>query len=363
MALTKKNYVDNQTVITADNMNAMQDAIIGLEKAATRSGCGAPTANTEGAVGVIYIDADTGEKYKCTAVADGTYTWEKVADSSQRVNLPLNEDGTPNYGTAGYYAVSDGAGGITWVSAGNSGGSSGDDSGQNPNCLLTVETITIGEPGNIPVTGITLDYSNISLTAGDTMMLAASVAPSDATNNTVLWESSNTGVATVDNGLVTAVSAGNAVITAKSAENNSIKATCSVAVASASGTVKTQLSSLGMVDGLMKKDAKTVYTVASGYHVEVPYIDGMTISTCSNAAWIANYPPFIVRDNDVVTIPDHTTGNGTAANTPGTNYITTLTGFSASAKVYVNIYATGVGNVTVQEAMNSADSYYYTYEA
>lgn len=43
-------------------------------------------------------------------------------DSGDYVALPLNADGTPNYGTAGHYAVSDGAGGVTWVAAGNSGG-------------------------------------------------------------------------------------------------------------------------------------------------------------------------------------------------------------------------------------------------
>ena len=107
-------------------------------------------------------------------------------------------------------------------------------SGGNANWLLTIETITIGEPGepgNIPVTGITLDYSTISLDVGDSMMLAASVTPSNATNNVVLWESSNTSIAKVENGYVTAVASGNCTITAKSAENNSIKATCSVAVA------------------------------------------------------------------------------------------------------------------------------------
>ena len=47
-------------------------------------------------------------------------------------------------------------------------------------CYLTVETITIGEGTGetVAVTGIALDYSTISLNEGETMMLAASVAPS-----------------------------------------------------------------------------------------------------------------------------------------------------------------------------------------
>lgn len=42
------------------------------------TGSGAPTSSTEGAVGCLYMDADTGNMYKCTAVSDGVYTWETL---------------------------------------------------------------------------------------------------------------------------------------------------------------------------------------------------------------------------------------------------------------------------------------------
>lgn len=42
-------------------------------------GKGAPTSATEGAVGDLYMDTDTGAVYKCTGVADGAYTWEPIA--------------------------------------------------------------------------------------------------------------------------------------------------------------------------------------------------------------------------------------------------------------------------------------------
>ena len=38
-------------------------------------GSGAPTAETEGAVGCLYMDTDTGNIYKCVGVANGVYTW------------------------------------------------------------------------------------------------------------------------------------------------------------------------------------------------------------------------------------------------------------------------------------------------
>ena len=45
-------------------------------------GSGAPNSAIEGAVGCLYMDTDTGDMYKCTAAADGTYTWEKFGGST-----------------------------------------------------------------------------------------------------------------------------------------------------------------------------------------------------------------------------------------------------------------------------------------
>ena len=60
------------------------------------------------------------------AAADAKATGEKIDKLSgtiaNKVSLPKNEDGTVNHGTVGYYAVSDGAGGIKWVASGNTGG-------------------------------------------------------------------------------------------------------------------------------------------------------------------------------------------------------------------------------------------------
>ena len=43
------------------------------------TGEGAPTATTKAAVGFFYMDKLDGKLYKCTAVSDGSYTWEEVA--------------------------------------------------------------------------------------------------------------------------------------------------------------------------------------------------------------------------------------------------------------------------------------------
>ncbi len=83
----------------------------------------------------------------------------------------------------------------------------------------------------IAVTGVTLDKTSLAVTTGKTGTLTATVTPSNATNKAVTWSSSNTAVATVDsNGKVTGVAQGTATITAASAENANIKATCTVTV-------------------------------------------------------------------------------------------------------------------------------------
>ncbi|WP_056928778.1 leucine-rich repeat protein [Candidatus Symbiothrix dinenymphae] len=88
-------------------------------------------------------------------------------------------------------------------------------------CVVTV---------NIPVTDVTLNKATASLSIGDTEPLTATIAPTDATNKNVTWNSSDMNVATVDNtGLVTAVAAGTADITVTT-EDGSKTATCVVTV-------------------------------------------------------------------------------------------------------------------------------------
>lgn len=78
-----------------------------------------------------------------------------------------------------------------------------------------------------PINGITLDQTVATLTEGETLTLKATVSPDDATDKTVTWTTSDASVATVADGVVTAVAAGTATITAKAGEHS---ATCVVTV-------------------------------------------------------------------------------------------------------------------------------------
>ena len=90
-------------------------------------------------------------------------------------------------------------------------------------------TITV-KSSTVSVTSVSLNQSSISLKEGNTYQLYASVYPTNATNKNVNWSSSNNSVATVNNGLVSAKSAGNAIITCKANDGSGEKATCTITV-------------------------------------------------------------------------------------------------------------------------------------
>lgn len=86
-------------------------------------------------------------------------------------------------------------------------------------------------PRTIPVSSITLDKSEASLTIGETLQLTATLLPEESTDKSVTWSSSDEKVATVTaEGLVTAVGIGKAVITATTNDGTSLSATCEITV-------------------------------------------------------------------------------------------------------------------------------------
>jgi len=86
--------------------------------------------------------------------------------------------------------------------------------GKTASCTVTVAA------ENVPVTGVSLNKSSISLNVGGIEDLTAAILPSNATNQNVTWYSSNSRVATVSDGTVTAVAAGSATITVTTIDGN-----------------------------------------------------------------------------------------------------------------------------------------------
>ncbi len=79
----------------------------------------------------------------------------------------------------------------------------------------------------IPIESVSLDRTSADILVGETFLLTASVLPEDATDKTIVWTSTNSDVASVENGLVTAISEGEATITASAGE---FTASCTVKV-------------------------------------------------------------------------------------------------------------------------------------
>ena len=63
------NYVKNLNICGTD-----------IKEIPCIKGNGAPGSDVGGAVGLLYMDVDSGEMYKCTLVKGGVSTWAPVAD-------------------------------------------------------------------------------------------------------------------------------------------------------------------------------------------------------------------------------------------------------------------------------------------
>ena len=117
---------------------------------------------------------------------------------------------------------------------------------------LTAEgcSVTYQPQNDIAVTGLALNPSAAELCPNDTVQLAATVLPENATNKTVTWQSNNTSVATVTTGgMVTAKAAGAAVITATT-QDGSFSRTCTVTVKSPKLTSSTYFIGTTAVRGV-----------------------------------------------------------------------------------------------------------------
>ena len=116
------------------------------------------------------------------------------------------------------------------------------------------------------VTGVSLDKTSLSLYTGSTGTLTATVEPDDATNQNVTWQSDNANVATVQNGTVTAVGAGETTITVQTQDGN-YTATCHVTVTQSTYSISADTTALNfgsVYTGYAQPAARTVTITNTG---------------------------------------------------------------------------------------------------
>ena len=188
------------------------------------------------------------------------------------------------------------------------------------------------------VTGVVLDQSSITLKEGSSQTLIATVSPSDATNQSLSWKSSDSQTASVDNnGMVKALKAGSATITVTTLDGG-MTATCKVTVnASIVSVTSVSLnkSSLPLIEGA----TETLTATVSPYY-----------ATNLNVSWKSS-------NSSVATVSS--TGKVTAVKA-GTATITVTTedgGKTATCSVTVNAAAVDPSKATDLSSSGTANCY------
>lgn len=158
---------------------------------------------------------------------------------------------------------------------------------------VTVQATFTKKNDVVNVTDITLSDSQISLEAEASHTLAATVAPDDATNKAISWTSSDSAVATVDNGVITAVSAGYAVITATTVDGSKT-ASCAV-------IVKPSATSISYGQSLSASTLSDGWEWADGTIVPSSYSDH-TVRLKADSTITCEVPVIVIRTTPVITL-------------------------------------------------------------
>lgn len=128
-----------------------------------------------------------------------------------------------------------------------------DGSNISAQCDLTVVAL---------VEGISINITTATLAEGQSLQLEATVSPEFASNKSVEWSSSNEAVATVSqDGIVTAISKGSAIITAKSTDGSNISASCAVTVVKLVSSIYIDNTKISMKIG--EQTTITAYAIPS----------------------------------------------------------------------------------------------------
>ena len=177
-----------------------------------------------------HITSDSDEKsIKYTfEVEDGNYTifagfydpWSQWSQGNRKADVSINDvlreseySYSEQYDVRKYEDIEVSHGKIEFKIEPSPSVADLDNSDPQISWLMVVDD-SVSEPKEEPVTGIKLDLEKLELKVGEKSELTATVTPEEATNKDVLWSSDNEEVATVDeNGQVTGLSAGKAVIT------------------------------------------------------------------------------------------------------------------------------------------------------
>ena len=245
---------------------------------ATVSQSGVVTAKATGAT-IITVRTDNGKSDDCLV----TVTQSAVSPTSVSVtptSLSLEVSQTANL-TATVYP-SNATTSLTWSSSNTNVAkvSSGKVTAVGAgSCVITVKTsngksatcnVTVAEPVVNP-TSVYVSPSSLSLEVNETANLTATVYPSNATTS-LTWSTSNSSVAKVTDGKVTAVGAGTCKITVKTSNGKS--ASCNVTVKSTNSGTTVGWSGTYNVTSSVDRKHVSDYNFPSSFTMKIKQVDG-----------------------------------------------------------------------------------------
>lgn len=194
-----------------------------------------------------------------------------------------------------------------------------------------------GDDGDVVVTAITLDKSELTLDPGDTQQLTATIVPENATNKRIVWSSEDDAIATVTNdGLVTAVAKGNIKIWVKTPDGT-VSASTALTVNEMDFAKKVKVGTYkgAFVMYVNEGDATPKYNFTNMDAV-VTYVSLNMVKVKINTL-VQMLSSYVVLDCDLTVSPSSETGkyNVTGATSvdfgPYTGRATTITGYFDSA--------------------------------
>ena len=203
---------------------------------------------TEGQGATFTVEASAGSEtltYQWQQSTDNGSSWTNI-ESETNASYTINSTTTSMSGYQ-YRCVVKSASGVSVISNA---------------ATLTVQA----KPAPVSVTGVKLNTETLELFTGNTATLTATVEPDNATNKAVTWESSDTTVATVQDGTVTAVKAGEATITATTKDGGKTD-TCTVTVTDKTYKISADTTAIDFgsaYTGYAQPAAKTVTLTNTG---------------------------------------------------------------------------------------------------
>ena len=180
---------------------------------------------------------------------------------------------------------------------------------------------------------VSLNKTELTLVAGDSETLEATVIPEFAYDKTIEWESSNPDVATVDEGTITALNAGMATITVKSKDDSNVSIACKVTV-KGEVTAEANPAEGGTIEGIgdyAKGEKVTLTAIANrGYRFVNWTENGTVVSTEKEYIFEFNDDRSLVANFKKIsgTVPQRTltfdTNGGSEINAVTENYGKTI---------------------------------------